>query len=120
MKLNINHPSIISFLEKTTKEILSNVNISNYFKLTQEKKLVILYTVFKLLRKSIYLRVNVDDVQMKTFISVLCKINEQNENYEFAAVLSDMNKNYDNVKDSVLNPIKKPRKIKIKEPNKNV
>jgi hypothetical protein len=118
MKFNVNHPSVISFLEKTTKEILSSVSVINYFKLTQEKKLTVLYSVFKLLKKTISLKLNVTDLEMKTFISVLCKINEQNENYEFAAMMNDIVKNYETIKEFT-NPVKKIKYIK-KESNKNV
>ena len=39
MNVNINHPSFISFLENVSASILSNVTISNYFSLNQDKKL---------------------------------------------------------------------------------
>ena len=50
MKVNVNHPSFISFLETVSTNILSNVNIENYFTLPQEKKMSVLYMVFKLLK----------------------------------------------------------------------
>ena len=50
MKVNINHPSFIAFLDNVTTQILSNVNVENYFKLSQDKKMNVLYMVLKSLR----------------------------------------------------------------------
>ena len=42
MKLNLNHPSFIAFLDNVTASILSNVNVDNYFRLPQDKKMNVL------------------------------------------------------------------------------
>ena len=59
MNVNINHPSFIAFLENVTASILSNISVENYFKLTNDKKLAVQYMVFKLLKNSMELEVNV-------------------------------------------------------------
>lgn len=118
MKININHPTFIAFLETTTKEVLSNVNISNYFNLSQDKKMGVLYMVFKLLRKTIGFRATLSDTEMKVFLNVLWKKNEENENYEFAAILNDIINNYDAVSEFTKPITRTRRKIKTDQ-NKN-
>ena len=80
MKINVNHPSFISFLENVTTNILSNVSIENYFSLPQEKKMGVLYVVYKLMKKSVSVSTKLTDVEMKVFITVLWKKNEESEN----------------------------------------
>jgi hypothetical protein len=99
MRVNVNHPSFVQFLDGVTSTILSNVSIENYFKLTQEKKMAVLYTVFKLMKKSLKVRAELTDLEMKTFVTVLWKKNEETENYEFAAILNDINNNFEAVCD---------------------
>ena len=99
MKINVNHPSFISFLDNVTNTILSNITIDNYFKLTQEKKMSVLYTVFKLMKKSLAVRTQISDMEMRAFVTVLWKKNEECENYEFAAILNDINNNFEAISD---------------------
>ena len=99
MRVNVNHPSFVQFLDNITTTILSSVTAENYFKLSQEKKMTVLYTVFKLMKKSLKIRAELTDLEMKTFVTVLWKKNEESENYEFAAILNDINNNFDAVND---------------------
>jgi hypothetical protein len=99
MRVNVNHPSFVQFLDGVTTSILGNISTENYFKLSQEKKMTVLYTVFKLMRKSLKVRAELTDLEMKTFVTVLWKKNEECENYEFAAILNDINNNFDAVND---------------------
>jgi hypothetical protein len=105
MKVNLNHPSFISFLDNVTSSILSNVSIENYFTLNQESKMGVLYMVFKLMKNSVKIRVKLTDMEMRTFVTVLWKKNEESENYEFAAILNDISKNFDSI-----NEFTKPNK----------
>ena len=43
MKVNVNHPSFIAFLDNVTSNILSNINVGGYFELSNEKKLSVQY-----------------------------------------------------------------------------
>lgn len=95
MKVNINHPSFIMFLEEITNNILSNVNISNYFSFTNEKKIALQYVVFKLLKNNIKSRAFLSDDDIKMFIIILIKKTEEMENYIFASILNDISKNFD-------------------------
>lgn len=117
MKVNVNHPSFISFLENISQNILSAIKIEEYFKLSAEKKITVSYTVLNLLKNSAKVKANLSDEDLKNFIAVLCKKNEDAENYEFAAVLNDVVNNFDTV--SKLKPIqKKPPVAKKKSPPK--
>jgi hypothetical protein len=114
MKLNINHPSFIAFLDNVTASILSNVNVDNYFKLTQDKKMNVLYVVFKLMKKSVTMGTKLTDNEMRSFITVLWKKNEEIENYEFAAILNDIANNYESINEFTKTP-KRTRTIKVEK-----
>lgn len=112
MKVNVNHPTFISFLDNVTTNILSNITVDNYFSLSQEKKLGTQYMVYKLMKNSVKVRAKLTDDELKSFVNVLWKKNEESENYEFAAVLNDISNNFDMVNE-VTKPVKRaPRKIK--------
>jgi len=109
MKVNVNHPSFISFLENISSNILSSIKIDDYFTLTAEKKLVISITVFNLLKNSAKIKATLTDSELKSLITVLWKKNEEKENYEFAAVLNDVIVNYEKI-NVLLAGSKKPAK----------
>jgi hypothetical protein len=112
MRVNVNHPSFISFLDSVTKNILSNVNIENYFSLTPEKKLRLHYMVFRLLKNSVKTRAKLSDTELKSFLLVLCKKNEESENYEFAGILKDISNNFE-----AINDFTKPNKRQSRRDN---
>lgn len=117
MKVNVNHPSFILFLESVSNNILSSVTIENYFSLPQEKKMSVLYMVFKLMKNSVKTRAKLTDMELKSFITVLWKKHEEVENYEFAAVLRDISNNFDAINDFVKPPKKTTRTIKTDKTN---
>ncbi len=118
MNVNVNHPSFISFLDNVTASILSNVTVENYFKLNSEKKLGVQYMVFKLMKNAVKVRAKLTDMELRSFVSVLWKKNEEAENYEFAAILNDIAQNFDTVNE-VTKPVKRgPRTIKIDKTEK--
>ena len=106
MKLNTNQQSFVAFLENVTDTISKSVNIENYFSLPHDKKLNVLYVVFKLLRNSFKLRAKLNDDDMKDLVEALLKNNERSENYEFAAILKDISNNFDSIND-VTKPVKR-------------
>ena len=79
----------------------------------------VLYVVFKTMKGSVK-STKLSDNELKAFIVVLLKKNEENENYEFAAVLNDISKNFDMVNE-VTKPVKRaPRTVKndkLEKPN---
>lgn len=97
MKININHPSFISFLDGVTKTILAEIDIKGYFSLTPEKRIKIQKVVLLLLRKSLKTRALVTDMEIKAFIIILQKKNEETENYEVSAILKDTIINFDSI-----------------------
>ena len=118
MNVNINHPSFISFLDNVTSSILSNVTVENYFKLTPDKKLGVQYMVFKLMKNAVKMRAKLSDNELRSFVSVLWKKNEEMENYEFASILNDISQNFDTVNE-VTKPVKRgPRTIKTDKVDK--
>lgn len=112
MDINTDHPSFISFLDTVTKNILSNISLNNYFKLTTEKKLGVQYAVYKLMKTGVKSRGVLKDNDFKSFITVLWKKNEDLENFEFASVLNDIKNNFDTINE-ILKPKKIPNKIKV-------
>lgn len=106
MKLNTTHPTFVAFLENVTETISSSVNIENYFSLPQDKKMNVLYVVFKLLKNSLKVRTKIVDDEVKYFVDELMKNNERSENYEFAAILKDISNNFDSINE-VTKPVKR-------------
>jgi hypothetical protein len=106
MKVNTTHPTFVAFLESVTDTILSSVNIENYFSLPQDKKMNVLYVVFKLMKTATKVRAKFTDDEMRDFVTVLLKSNEKTENYEFAAILKDISNNFDSIND-VTKPAKR-------------
>ena len=117
MKVNVNHPSFVSFLENISNNILSTIKIEEYFNLAPEKKLTVSYTVLNLLKNSAKVKANLTDKELKSFITVLCKKNEEAEYYEFAAVLNDVIKNYETVSELLTVPKKTARKNRKSKPD---
>ena len=115
MKVNVNHPSFIAFLEDVTKMILSDISVENYFSLPQDRKMTVLYTVFTLLRKTLNMKTNLGVNEMKVFITVLWKKNEESENYEIAAILKDISLNFDAISDFTNKPKRTRKTIKVEK-----
>lgn len=110
MKININHPTFISFLEKISNNIITSVNVADYFTLQSDQKLTISYTVFSLIRNVAKLKTNLNEIELKAFITILWKKNEESENYELAEVLNDVITNFDKINELSSNTLKKPVK----------
>jgi hypothetical protein len=112
MNVNVNHPSFIQFLDNVTANILSNVTVENYFSLTQDKRLGVQYMVLKLMKNSVKVRAKLTDNELRSFVSVLWKKNEDVENYEFAAILNDIAQNFDTINEVTKTTKRAPRTIK--------
>lgn len=112
MKVNVTHPSFISFLESVSNNILTAIKIDDYFTLTQEKKLSISFTVLNLIKNSAKVRANLSESGLKGFITVICKKYEENENYEIAAILRDVINNFDKISEMSNSTKKPPTKTK--------
>lgn len=108
--MDINHPTYILFLDNVTNGILSNVSVNTYFTITPEKKVKIQYVVLKLMRSLIKSRGKFSDNEIKNLISILMKKNEENDNFELAAVLRDIINNFDTINE-LSKPVKKSLKV---------
>ena len=97
MKVNINHPSFITFLDNVNSSVLFNVSVDNYFSLPSDSKLALQYKVFLLMKNSVNLRARLENDELRSFLTVMWKKNEENENYEFASVLNDILTNFDSI-----------------------
>jgi len=117
MKVNVNHPSFISFLESVSNNILSAIKIDDYFTLNSEKKIAVSFTVLNLLKNSAKIKANLSMSELKDFIIILCKKNEEIENYEFAAVLNDIIKNFDTIEElsNSQKKTKQPKKTDVNQ-----
>jgi hypothetical protein len=117
MSANINHPSVIKFLSDLTSNIVSSISIENYFGMSEESKTALNYAVFKIIKNSTDKRVNIGETEFKALLVALWKKNEDAENYEVAAILDGVIKNYDSIKE-ICKPIKTKKTPKIdKKPN---
>ena len=115
MKVNVTHPSFISFLETVSTNILKDIKIDDYFALTPDKKLNVSFAVLNLIKTGARVKANLSDNDLKNFIGVLRKKNEEIENYEFAAVLNDVIKNFDRLVELANAPKKSVRTGKTKK-----
>jgi hypothetical protein len=100
MVFNEKNPSFIMVLDKIVNEIIKSISTFNYFTLNDEQKYIIQETSFKIIKNTINYNVSLSDDDIKTFIIILQKKNEQNENYDIAQILKDIFTNYSNFKTS--------------------
>ena len=62
--------------------------------------------VFKLMKNAVKMRAKLSDNELRSFVSILWKKNEEMENYEFASILNDISQNFDTVNE-VTKPVKR-------------
>ena len=110
MNVNVNHPTYILFFDNVTNGILSNVTVNTYFSVVPEKRVKVQYIVLKLMKNLIKSRGKFNDDEIKSFILILMKKNEEHENFELAAILRDISNNFDTVNE-LSKPVKKPMKV---------
>jgi hypothetical protein len=115
MNINVNHPTFISFLNQVTNTILSNISLENYFTLGSEKKVNTQYLVLKLLKNSIKLKAKFSDNEIKSFVNILRKKNEEMENYEFASVLNEISNNFEKINEITIPKKRTNKQIKIEK-----
>lgn len=112
MKVNINHPMFVNFLDSVNETIEKNIKITNYFSLTSEKKSGIQYMVLKIMKNSIKTKSRLSNDETKSFIDLLQTKNELNENFELAQILKDIMMNFDTV-NNIEKPIRKTKTIRL-------
>ena len=118
--INLNNPSVIRFISEITQTIVTNVPVDNYFKLAQDKKMSVLYIVYKLIKTSSEARVKLTDTQCNSFLNAMLFKNEDSENYEVAAILSDIINNFEAITEFTKPAApKRKRKESVKKPKSN-
>jgi len=110
---NLNHPSLLQFIDKTNSKVVSDIDVSKYFSLSEDKKRGISYLTLKLVMNSLIGKLQLKDDQLLSLITILWKRNEESENYEMAAVYKYIMGNFSKIYSS-LKPVKRVRKIAIK------
>jgi hypothetical protein len=108
MKIDLNNSSLLKYINNISKNITSKVNTEKYFKLSDEQKVSLSYTVFTLIKTSNKISLNNED--FKKIILLLIKKNEIDENYEIASILNHIFKNYDKLNDVYITKIKEIKK----------
>lgn len=123
MKMGLNNNWVAQFIDNVGKNILSSVEIGNYFSLSSEKKLITQYLVFKIIYKSISMKIKEDKETMSIVVNFILKKSEENENYELSEVMKDIKLNHDKLTEMTNTSIKQPtptkRPISVNKPNKN-
>jgi Asp-tRNA(Asn)/Glu-tRNA(Gln) amidotransferase C subunit len=70
------------------------------------------------MKNAVKVRSKLTDNELRSFVSVLWKKNEECENYEFASILNDIAQNFDSVNEVTSKPTKRAtRTIKIDKKN---
>lgn len=122
MKVNVNHPSFLSFIDEVSNNIVSGISVNSYFSMSNDGKLAVQFIVFKFINNALKIRLELTDSEMKSFITVLRNKNEEIENYELSAVINDLLNNFDTINEIRKVPVKKQRstrRIKLdKDDNK--
>lgn len=117
MKVNINHPSFLSYIDEITNNVHSIVSLNNYFLLNNDAKLGIQFIVFKYIDSSLKIRISVEEEDIKNFLVILRKKTDENENYELSAVLKDIISNFELITTKQKpKTTKTTRKVKKDEP----
>lgn len=123
MKMGLNNNWVAQFIDNVAKNILSSVEIGNYFSLSGEKKLITQYLVFKIIYKSISMKIKEDKETMSIVVNFILKKSEENENYELSEVMKDIKLNHDKLTEMTNTSIKQPtptkRPISVNKPNEN-
>lgn len=116
MRININHPGFLNSFNNINNVVMAHAPVGNYFELPLEKKMNTLNSVFKVVKSSVGLRVKLTDDELKKFIDVMWKKNEEMENYEFAAALKDISTNFQSINETTKPKRKNSKTVKLDKP----
>jgi len=97
MDINTEHPTFIKFADTTIGNINNNIDLTNYFTLSDDKKKTIQKLILKVLISSYKLKGKFTDEQFKTFTTYILERSVFIEYYEISGVLKDIILNYDNI-----------------------
>jgi hypothetical protein len=117
MRININHPSFINSFNNINTMVMAHAPVGDYFNLPSDKKMGVLYSVFTVLKSGVNLRIKLSDEELKNFVDIMWKKNEEMENYEFAAALKDISTNYKSICESTKPKRKNSKIVKLDKPS---
>lgn len=110
---DLNHPSLLQFIDKVNTKVASDINVSKYFSLNEDKRRGISYLTLKLVTNSLIGKIQLKDNELLSLVTILWKRNEESENYELAAVYKYVMENFSKIHSSI-KPVKRVRRIAIK------
>lgn len=113
INVDINHPSFVQLMDKINGKVISNIDVSRYFSLADDKKRGLSYLTLKLVNSSIGSRIKMTETELLSLVTILWKKNEESENYELAAIFKNIMENFSTVYNSV-KPKTRTRKISVK------
>ena len=119
-KIDINSPSIKKFYLTTIDNILTNINVENYHNLENDKKVSILYSVFKTLKGIFKSDNDYDGEKLKYVITTFYNFTIEHEYYELTSIIKDILNNFSSIFELNKKDDKKTKTIiNINERNKN-
>ena len=113
INVDINHPSFTQLIERINSSVVSNIDVTRYFSLTEDKKRGLSYLALKLVNNSIGSKIKITDNELLSLVTILWKKNEEMENYELAAIFKNIMENFKVIYSSV-KPKTRTRKISVK------
>ena len=113
INVDINHPSFVQLIDKINGKVISNIDITKYFSLTEDKKRGLSYLTLKIVNTSIGTKINMTEHELLSLVTILWKKNEESENYELASVFKNIMENFKVIYNSV-KPKTRTRKISVK------
>ena len=113
INVDINHPSFVQLLDKINSKVVSNIDVSRYFSLAEDKKRGLSYLALKLVNTSVGTKIKMTENELLSLVTILWKKNEETENYELAAIFKNIMENFKVIYGSVT-PKTRTRKINVK------
>ena len=113
INVDINHPSFVQLIEKINNKVISNIDVTKYFNLAEDKKRGMSYLALKLVNNSVGSKIKMTENELLSLVTILWKKNEEIENYELAAIFKNIMENFNTIYCSV-KPAKRVRKINVK------
>jgi hypothetical protein len=118
MKIDTNHPTVMKFIDSVINNITTNISLKKYFKMEQEQKLSEQIKTFKLMNTSLRRDVKLDELEYKSFLTMLLRRSDEREKYELSGLIKDLNLNFKSIYEVSKPAPKKPQTRKIKTNNK--
>lgn len=113
INVDINHPSFIQLIDKINNTVVSNIDVTRYFTLTEDKRRGLSYLSLKLVNNTLGSKIKMTENELLSLVTILWKKNEEMENYELAAIFKNIMENFKVIYSSV-KPVKRVRKINVK------